>query len=175
MKKSVLIVTAVAFGSLLSVSAFAQETKPLGLSVRAGIFLPTQKTTKNAAGKQWFSGGVEYKLGDLSFANENKMYSASYSISADLFQKKDYRNIPVLLNYVGRTADGFYYTAGAGVGFVRELDATNRKKSSTALAYQAGIGYEFTKSAMPLFVEAKYIGSSKSKLNGFGVFVGVRF
>lgn len=154
--------------------AFAQETKPIGLSIRAGIFWPTQARAK-AAGKTWFGGGVEYKLGDLKLAEAGSTLSSSYSVSVDLYQKGSWRNVPVLLNYIGRSSEGFYFFGGAGVGFARTINAVNVKKNSTAFAYQLGVGYDLNKSKMPIFLEAKYIGSSKSDLNGFGVFAGIRF
>ncbi len=156
-------------------AAFAQESKPLGLSVRGGPFFPSMKKAKTDSGKQWIGVGVEYKLGDLQYGSTGKAYSASYSISADLYQKKNYRHAPVMLNYIGRMQDSIYYTAGAGVGFVRELDNTNNRKNHTTFSYQIGLGYEFSKSQVPLFVEARWIGSSKNSVNGWGVFLGARF
>lgn len=154
-------------------TVLAQETKPIGLTARVGVFFPTQDNAKNA-GKQWFAGGVEYKLGDLKLPNMSTDYAAYYTVSVDLYSKGDFRHVPVLLNYVGRLQEGIYYFAGAGVGFERE-PIVGGKKNNTAFSYQAGAGYEFTKSSLPLFVEAKYVGCSKSSVNGFGVFVGARF
>ncbi len=176
MNKSILVASLVA---ALGTVAMAQGTKPAGISLRAGIFWPTDSVTKNA-GKTWFGGGIEYKLGDLKFANSATDYSAQYSISADWYEKSDYRNIPVLINYIGRTKE-FYYFGGVGVGFTREtiFNAAGTRtgtQTKTALAYQAGVGYDFGSSTQtPVFLEAKYVGSSRTKLNGFGVFVGVRF
>ena len=65
MNKTVAVAAlAVVAAAFIVTPAQAQEIKPMGLSVRAGIFLPQKDLAKNA-GKQWFSGGVEYKLGDL--------------------------------------------------------------------------------------------------------------
>lgn len=172
--KKVYTVFGIALGAMIVTPAFAQEAKPLGLSARIGMFYPSNDKAKKA-GKQWLSGGLEYKLGDLKFASGNSKYSAGYSISADIMQKKDYRNVPILLNYVGRLEGGVYYSGGAGVSMVRELTTGGNKKNSTAFGYQVSLGYEFSKSAMPTFIEAKYFGSSKSHLNGFGIFIGARF
>ena len=48
-----------------AVPALAQETKPVGLSLRAGVFFPTAGVAKDA-GKSWFIGGAEYKLEGLN-------------------------------------------------------------------------------------------------------------
>jgi hypothetical protein len=160
-------------GGAFTTSAMAQESKPMGLSVRGGLFFPGADTAKKNGGKQWLGLGVEYKLGDLKYAGENSSFSASYSVSVDYYSKKDFRHVPVMLNYIGRTG-GIYYFAGAGLGFTKEKE-TAGTKSRTGFSYQAGVGYEFNRGANPVFVEAKYIGSSRSNLNGLGVFVGIRF
>ncbi len=169
------IVVAALVGVFSAGIANAQESRPLGLTLRAGIFFPNSDAAKRNAGKQWIGGGAEYKLGDLQFANEGNSYGASYSISVDLYQKKDFRHVPVLLNYVGRSNQGIFYTAGVGVGFARELNSLNQKKNHTTFSYQVGVGYEFTKSQVPVFIEAKYVGSSRNRLNGYGIFAGIRF
>lgn len=175
MKRTIAISVLAIMGATMASQALAQESKPLGLSVRAGIFLPTNDKAKKSGGKQWISGGVEYKLGDLNYAAGNGQMSGSYSLSVDIYQKKDYRHMPVLLNYTSRMADGMYFNAGAGVGFVRELDNTNARKSSSAFSYQLGVGKDFSRGKTPFFVEAKWVGSSKKSVSGYGIFVGARF
>ncbi|HRI44896.1 MAG TPA: acyloxyacyl hydrolase [Fimbriimonadaceae bacterium] len=154
-------------------TAPAQQTKPVGLSVRIGLFWPSSERAKSA-GKNWFAFGVEYKLGDLKFSSRSPGFSSSYSISADLFSKGDFRNTPVLVNYIGRK-DNLYYTAGAGIGFTRIRETASEVETHTEFAYQIGVGYEFLSQNLPLFAEVKYIGSSDSRLAGFVAFVGVRF
>ena len=172
MNKTLAIALATAALASVATTAFAQETKPLGLSLRAGIFWPTDSAAKNS-GNTWFIGGAEYKVGDLHFGASQPGYQSSWSVSVDWYQKNDYRNLPVLLNYVGRK-DQFFYSAGAGVGFTRR-PVTGGTKSQTELAYQVGVGYDFMKGQTPLFVEVKWHGSGESKLNGFAAYIGVRF
>lgn len=174
MKKLIaLAATTVVLAGVFAPSASAQESKPLGLSVRGGIFWPSMDRARKA-GKSWIGFGVEYKLGDVKYAAADSKMSASYSLSADFYQKSDFRHVPVLINAVGRSQE-VYYFAGAGVGFTREKDNNNVKKNHTGFAYQIGIGYEFAKSQTPVFIEAKYVGNSRNAVNGFGAFVGVRF
>lgn len=151
----------------------AQESKPVGLSVRVGLFWPSSNIAKSE-GKNWISFGAEYKLGDLKFGNNQPGYSSSYSVSVDYFAKGDFRNTPILVNYIGRK-DQFYYLAGAGIGLTRVRESLNNVESHTEFAYQIGVGYDFTQGNAPLFAEVKYIGSSDSRLAGFGAFVGIRF
>ncbi len=174
MKKAFIYAAALAIvGGSLTTTSFAQETKPLGLSVRLGMFWPNMDQAKKA-GKTWFGGGVEYKLGDLKYPSEGSNMSASYSISADYYQKNDFRHVPILINFIGRS-DTMYYFAGAGIGLTREKDKLGNRKNNTGFGYQVGIGYEISKAQAPIFVEAKYVGNSRSEVNGFGVFVGIRF
>jgi hypothetical protein len=151
----------------------AQQTKPVGLSLRLGLFWPSSERAKSE-GKNWFAFGAEYKLGDIKFSSRTPGYASSYSVSADFFSKGDFRNTPVLINYIGRK-DNIYYTAGAGIGFTRTRETALEIETHTEFAYQIGVGYEFLSQNMPLFAEVKYIGSSDSRLAGFAAFVGVRF
>ncbi|HVL38596.1 MAG TPA: hypothetical protein VM328_04310 [Fimbriimonadaceae bacterium] len=146
--------------------ADAQVTQSSGISLRAGLFFPSDSAARDE-GASWFAFGADYRLGDLQLGM-TPGYTAHLSLSADVFSKGDYRNVPVLLNYVGRTSE-FYYSAGAGFGFGRVAG-----EARTRFAYALGVGYDFMQGAMPLFAEAKYFGSSDSALNGFAVFVGIR-
>lgn len=172
--KNVALITALALAGTMSLGtiAQAQETKPMGLSVRAGLFLPTNRQAKDQ-GENWLSFGLEYKIGDLKFGMSNPGYSSSYSISIDYYNKGDFRNVPVMLNFIGRT-EGLYYVAGAGVGFSRVRAGTDTI-NGTDFTYQFGVGYEMMRGKTPLFFEAKYIGSGETRLSGWGLFVGTRF
>jgi hypothetical protein len=155
----------------LVASAGAQETKPVGLSLRAGAFLPSDSSARDLA-NTWFAFGAELKLKDLHFGEMQPGYSSSLSLSLDYYNKDDYRHTPVLVNYIGRV-DQFYYTGGIGVGFTSVPTLTG-SESSTDLAYSLGVGYDFQHSKLPVFAEARYFGSSKSELNGFAFYLGVR-
>jgi hypothetical protein len=171
-----LAVTAIAFGVALATPSLAQEvgTKPVGVSLRAGVFFPSSSEAKDGGGNTWFGVGLDYKLGNLRFGGMNEGYSASWGISLDYYGKGDFRNVPVLVNYVGR-ADQFFYSAGAGLGFARAVTAPGRITSSTEFSYQLSVGYDFLRGSTPLFLEARYHGSAESRLNGYAINLGVRF
>lgn len=164
-----------AVGALLiagaATQAAAQESKPMGLSIRAGLFFPSDSAARDE-GKTWFAFGGEFRLSDLQLGAADPAYTAHLSVSADFFGKGDYRNVPVLLNYVGRTNE-LYYSAGAGLGFAR-LPSGTGTEDKTRFAYQLSIGYDFQQGRNPFFAEAKYFGSSESALSGFGVYIGMR-
>jgi hypothetical protein len=143
------------------------------LSIRLGLFQPTDGTTQDLAGRSWFAFGVDYRLGMLNWGRDarDSRYMAAYGISIDFQAKDDFRTIPILLNYIGRI-DRFFYSAGVGVG-INNLPSSDK----TAFAYQIGVGFDVFKDANnpPIFVEIKYHGSERSEISGFGAYVGVRF
>jgi hypothetical protein len=154
--------------ALCAVAGAQSPVQPLGIKLRLGAFFPTNESTTDATSNTLFAFGAEYKLslGAPSFGE----FVGGTSVSADYFQKNDYGMIPVLLNYVG-TRGPLSLSAGVGVGFV-SLPGTNSSK----FAYQLGAAYDFPSSSnVPLFVEGKFFGSEQSRLNGFGLYVGVRF
>lgn len=166
----------IALGALVSAAlGFAQDSKPMGVSVRGGFFLPTAQRAK-ASGRTWFDFGVDYKLKDLKYASETGQ-SASYGISMDLTSKNDFRQVPIVLHYRATIQDKMYYVVGAGLNFTSEVSTgTNpRKESKLGFAYQVGLGMDLKASSVPTFVEARYMGSSRSQLNGLGIFFGARF
>lgn len=161
--------------ALATVSS-AQATKPMGLSVRAGFFMPSSGIAKDQ-GKNWFGFGAQYKLKDLGFGTMDRGYAASLEVSADYMSKGDLQSMPVLLNYVARQ-NQMFFSGGAGFSFSKEIDVVGppvTTRNRTVFAYQIGVGYDFQQGQTPLFVEAKYFGSTSTDLNGFGVYVGVRF
>ena len=48
-------------------------TKPLGLSVRAGLMFPSTKAARDV-GSQWFAAGADFKLGDLKFSRQGSQH-----------------------------------------------------------------------------------------------------
>lgn len=172
MKKATTLAVVAALG-LVSV-ANAQYVKPLGLSVRLGVFYPSNGDARDIEGQGWFAGGAELKMGNLKFNSANPKESASWSISLDYYGKGSFSNIPLLVNYVHRN-DNFYFSGGAGVGFNHTTDKLANTASNTEFTYQLSAGYDFVKMSTPLFVEVRYFGSSESKLSGFGIYGGFRF
>lgn len=169
MTRKIMMMAIGATALVAAVPALAQESKPVGLSIRAGIFFPTDSLAKAIAGKNWFAFGAEYKVMDLNLGTKQAGYSGHLSISADYMNKSGFSNTPVLLNYVGNVGD-IFYSAGAGISFAKIPG-----DSKARLGYQASIGYNFTKMKMPIFIEAKYFGvSGREELNGFGIYLGIR-
>lgn len=178
-QRCVVSVVAVGLAASMSGTATAQETKPMGLSVRVGIFMPTQSEARDL-GSNWFSGGLEYKIKDLGFGIGDPSASTSLTVSVDFMGKGQFQHVPVLVNYVGRRNE-IYWTVGAGVGLVRAdevvsigLPVMRETKSSTSFAYQFGVGYDFQQGRSPVFIEARYFGSGKNAVNGLGIFLGMR-
>jgi len=173
MNKNITLV-AIAVASLFAVqTASAQSTPMNGLSARVGAFFPTGGAAK-AESKTWLAVGLQYKVRDLSFATKSPTYKAHVAVSVDFYNRNDYRVVPVLVNYVADLNEKFFYTAGAGVSFSRK-PAGGGTKQDTNFAYTLGLGYNLTTGSTPVFVEGRFFGNDDSSLNGYGLFVGVRF
>ncbi len=154
-----------------AVPALAQENKPVGLSLRGGVFLPTNSVTRDSTGNMWVGFGADYKV--LSLKSNSNTNVADLSLSFDYFGKGSLRHVPLLLNY--QVSSGhIFYEAGGGIGFAKVPNG-DVFDDRVRFAYQAGVGFNFSNSSTtPVFVEAKYIGSARSELNGFGLYLGVR-
>lgn len=174
MKKTATLAIASILAIGVASQASAQYVKPLGLSVRLGLFYPSNGDARDVEGQGWFSGGLEYKLGDLHFDSQNPNMSSSWSVSLDYYGKGSYSNAPLLVNYIARNG-AFYFGGGAGIGFGRVAIPNAASNADTEFAFQLSAGYDFVKMQTPLFVELRYFGSSESKLSGFGIYGGVRF
>lgn len=157
-----------AFAFAGATTASAQETKPIGLSIRAGLFFPSNGNAKDAEGSSWFAGGAELKVKDVNWKGVSEVQTGHLSVSLDYIGKGEFKNVPFLVNYVGRNNE-WYYTAGIGASF-SSFEGDNRAR----LGYQLGVGYDFTQGKNPVFLEAKYWGTSKSEFNGFAVYAGIR-
>lgn len=170
MKKilTTMVVSAMFAGA--AVPAMAQEgvAKPVGLSIRAGLFFPTDRGVRDVS-DAWAGGGVDYRLPYTLGA----MNSDSYlSVSLDYASKGDYRVVPVLLNYVVRKGAAYAF-AGAGISFSRRPVGADFD-DKIRFGYQGGIGFDIHQGEHPIFVEGKFLGNDISKLNGFGVYLGFR-
>lgn len=172
MNRKILVATIGVLAVGAASSALAQETKPVGLSVRAGIFFPSSSAGRDV-GKSWFGGGADFKIRDMSLGTVGaNSSSADLTVSLDYYGKGNASTVPVLLNFVGHNNE-MYYTVGAGVGFNRLPNGGGGTDNNARLSYQFGIGYNFQQSHTPLFVEARYWGNAQSDLNGVAVYVGI--
>lgn len=156
------------------------QGQQMGVSAKVGSFFPGHSEGRDA-GSQWVSFGLEYRVRTLSMSMTEPASSTGLTISADFFQAGDYRNIPVLLNFVSETGD-VYWAFGAGVGFgkTQEVETSGSStifttESRTNVAYAMRVGYNITRGASPMFVELGYQGSSEARLSGFSAMVGTRF
>ena len=172
MKRSVVVLAGLA---ALAVVAPAQTSKPIGLSVRAGLIWPTSGFGRDQ-GRSWFGLGGEFKLKDSTFGVNDRASTGMITLSADYYGKGAASSFPILLNYVGMNNE-IFYSFGAGVAFNRDEQVVAglvQGRNKMDFAYQIGVGYNFQQGQNPLFVEAKYFGSGNSNLNALGVYIGIR-
>ena len=147
--------------------AGAQTNGPTGISARIGVFMPTANVAK-ALSKNWMAFGLDYKLKSQMMAAPTEDTLAYLSVSADYYSKNNTSAMPIALNYNIR-ASQIVWSAGIGMDFVRI--GTN----TSGFAAQVGAAYEFGPGPTPFFLQAKYFFSSKTDLNGFGIYAGARF
>jgi hypothetical protein len=147
-------ISAFAFGATFllagATTSLAQESRPLGLSVRGGLFF--------GGGENDVALGAELKVKDVNWEGIGQGYAGSISVSLDHFAD----TTPIMLNFVARNNE-WYWTGGAGV----MLGDDNAK-----LGFQVGLGYDFVRGRTPLFLEGKFWAGGGN--NGVGVYVGVR-
>lgn len=168
--KKVLVAAVGAFAlGVVVAPAAAQTSKPVGLSIRAGVVFPTNSDTRKAVGNTLFGAGAEFKVADANMGMGAPGQQGHISLSADYYGKSNANVIPVLLNFVG-TSNEFFYSAGAGVAFTKVSGGDNKSN----FGYQFGVGYNFQQGQTPIFLEAKYWGNSRSEANAIGVYLGVR-
>lgn len=171
MKRTTLGAVGAALAVCATASAQDPGVKPIGISLRAGVFLPTNGDTADVIGTGFFAFGAEYTLA-YKPPTLFQGTTSSATLSVDYFRREDYGNIPVLLNYA--VASGrFTYSLGVGVGFTT---LPNSDDSDVKFAYQLGVEFAVPNTGtLPLFVSAKYFGSENNRLNGIGLYAGVKF
>lgn len=148
--------------------AYAQSSTPSGLSLKIGVLWPTDSGTRDATADTWFTAGLEYRLKDMPVTDSNM--KSHLSVSVDYANHSDVSIIPVLLNYVGEQ-NQTYWMIGAGWAFLQSPGSDESK-----FAYQAGFGYNFENAGTtPMFVEARYVGTSESSANAIILDFGIRF
>ncbi len=163
-------ISAVAATLMACSSVMGQATKPMGLSVGAGVFFPSSSAGR-AESKNWFIIGADYQIKSANLTAAGNATSTA-SISVDYSNKGSFQNLPVMVNITSHNSE-LYYKLGVGFGFARIPNGATTD-SSTNFMYSLGGGYNFEQGRSPLFVEARYLGCSKADLNGFAVMVGVR-
>jgi hypothetical protein len=148
----------------------AQVTKPLNISLRVGVFMPSYGGARDE-GSSWFAIGAESRIKNIGVSTTHPGQSSYLTISVDSYSQSGFRNLPILLNYVYRQNE-LFFTGGAGFAMVEE---PNRANDGTRLGFQFGAGWDFQKGSTPLFIEVKWFGTSKNDhLSGFGAYLGVR-
>ena len=150
--------------------AGAQTNGPSGLSVRVGLFLPSNSDASNV-GKTWLGLGADYKLSMLAFKIPGVDLQSYFGVSADFYTHGGDNDLPVAFTYNLRQGS-VVYSAGIGPEFRNSGDLTS---TGVGIAEQLGVAFEFGNGPLPLFVQAKYFISSRPELGGLGLFVGARF
>jgi opacity protein-like surface antigen len=157
----------------LTAASFAQASQPKGLSFRAGLFLPSNGAARDEA-PTWLAAGLDYRLGYMGQRTmANREVATFTSLSVDYYGSGKYSAIPVMFNFTARQ-DALYGSVGGGLGIQRQPEPGG-SEGNTRFTFQLSVGYDFVRSNMPYFLEARYWGSSSAQHSGFGVYGGIRF
>jgi len=147
--------------------------QPTGLSLRIGAFLPTS-TAGSDIGSEWFTAGIDYKLNSASASSVAQMgvLPTYLSVSLDYVTKDGFSVYPLVLNY---NVKMYNFVYAVGVGLQETQVSGSNRSSTTSLALQGGVTYDFVKKPIPLFLQAKYMYSNYEEFRGVGVYLGARF
>jgi hypothetical protein len=168
LRKSIISKAAVAGLVVAGASiAGAQSNGVTGLTGRIGVFLPTSRLARDISAS-WFAFGLDYKLQSSSVSAPTMGTLAYLGLSADFYSSGNNSALPIALTYNVRSGQ-LVWSAGIGIDFVR------LGVNTSGLAGQVGVAYEIGNMPNPFLVQAKYFLSSKSDLNGFGLYAGIRF
>lgn len=145
-----------------------EETGNNNLRVRAGVFFPQKSETRDAAGKAWFTAGVEYAFQPLISPG----YEGKFTLSVDFMGNKDMQNIPVQINLVS-AFDRFTWSVGAGIGFAKNTAGD----AKTGMTYSVGINATLGNTSVPLEVGVVWRGMTNvsNQLDGLAVHLQLRF
>lgn len=159
-------------GACATAPALASDdyNAPVGVSMRVGIFDPSQAGTLNNTSTSWFAAGFDYKLSGIKLQALPKGY---FSVSIDYAGKGEYRSAPLLLNYTsGKT---LYWSAGAGVNFDRFPQDDGTVNDKIRFGYSGAVGLNFVNGQVPLFLELRYFGCEDNRIGGTALYIGGRF
>lgn len=162
---------AVAGAMMFTTAPVRAEQGMQDFQVRLGAFFPSKKQVRNATQDVWFHGGLDYHFMHSEMGDTGNTYTLG--VSVDYYGSNDVYNIPVLVTYTGNTNSQFYYTAGVGVGFAKNL----AKKTKTGFAWTVGVGYNFQTGTTPIALEVRYSGTTNTseQHNGVSVLAGFHF
>lgn len=180
MKKTMIVG---ALGALLCAAAGAQaqtaEPVQKPITIKLGVFLPSNGDVKDVLGKTWFSAGADYafnKQGDTQ--NVMPLAYVDYAGSNKNGVKANFIGVGAGVRYYtsppGTSSTTPYVGAGVGAYFIHASgggDSTN----NTRIGGKINLGVEFQQMYL---VEANYTYAGKvsgTTLDGFGIQAGVRF
>jgi hypothetical protein len=166
------IFVAAAAGLVLTGAATAAHAQltPMGLMLRAGIFMPTSGAG-GAVGDSWFTAGAEMDLFKPGFGFIPLPLDPKITLSVDAYNKSGVSAVPVLMNLRIRQG-ALRFSAGVGLAFSDTLD----DDSSTEFAFQVSGGYDLPWLGLPLTAELRYFGVQGvgTALDGFAFTIGFR-
>jgi opacity protein-like surface antigen len=150
------------------------------LSLKVGVFWPSDSDTKDLVGNNWFAAEVDYTL------QKNYETSSEIQLGLGFSQKTDgsnkFRVIPVTLDWIYRKPHEASTTTpyfGVGVGaYVTKIEDGVNSEAKTKFGGSVFLGVEFSEN---MFLEGRYrfvgdinVGGIDYNDNGFSLMLGAR-
>ena len=165
----------------IAAGARADDAEPVQkpITIKLGIFLPSNGDIKNAIGKTWFSAGADYAFNKqgagqslMPLAYVDYAGRSSHGINADFAGVgaglRGYGSPP------GTSTMAPYFGAGVGAYFIHASGGGN-STNDTRFGGKINIGVEFQQTYL---LEANYTYAGKvsgTTVDGFNIQAGLRF
>jgi hypothetical protein len=170
---------AVAAIALMPISAQAQSIpvqKPI--TIKLGIFLPTNGSVKDHVGKTFFAAGAELGLSKQAAAQTTEPllyvdYNGKSSSGQHIYDTGVGIGVKQYLGDVDASSTPY---VGAGVGaYFDQAKVNGSSENKTNLGFKLDVGYEFDHAAL---IEADYTDAGSAagvNADGFSILLGYRF
>jgi outer membrane protein W len=164
---------------LAPVAANAQSVdvqKPV--TIKLGIFLPSNGTVKNKVGSTFFAAGLEFGLSKTTADQATiPLLYVDYNGDSKSGQHLYDTGVGVgVKHYLGSADASSSPYVGAGVGaYFDQASLNGSSENKTNLGFKLDVGYEFSHAAL---IEADYVNAGSAagvSADGFDILVGYRF
>ncbi len=182
MKKTMAVILLGASLAGIAAGARADDAAPVvkPVTIKLGVFLPSNGNIKDALGKTWFSAGADYAFNkqgtgqsvmplayvDYAGASRHGLKGDFVGVGAGV---RGYASAP------GASTTAPYFGAGVGAYFIHASANGGGSTNTTRFGGKINVGVEFQQMYL---LEANYTYAGKvsgTTVDGFGIQAGVRF
>lgn len=153
---------------------------PGPLAVHLGVFMPSDKGTRDLTGPNWFDAGLSYRLLD-SYDSEIRLDADYINMTAKTITNADSTKtstkgfvIPLLLTLKtkGTSSTPLYYGIGGGAYYTRWEPSGVKATTTTKFGGHAVVGYEIDENFR---AEVRYLYSQEKAVRGLAFYLNASF